>query len=300
MIKSQSAPPPEIGLSLADVPPRATLAAVQLRVDTLRSSWSTARPFHWVVVDDFLPREFAERLLLEFPAATSPLWARTNYVHQKKKLTLSRDLPPAHAEFFRIVNDPSFIQQVSDFTSIPGLLPDAALVGGGLHQSLPGAFLDVHVDYNYHPRTRWHRRLNLLVYLNKEWRPEYEGYLELWDMGRGQRLTEIAPIFNRAVVFETNDISYHGHPVPLATPEGVTRKSLAAYYFSETRGDGREGPESNTKYRQTSGPAGYAKTARSSFEAARDRLREEGIRKTAARVTGKMVRRLLGKPPMNG
>ncbi len=86
---------------------------------------------------------------------------------------------------------------VSDIVGIAGLLHDPALVGGGLHQILPGGFLDVHTDYNFHPQTKLHRRLNLLLYMNKDWKREYEGYLELWDMDAKKQIEDIAPAFNR-------------------------------------------------------------------------------------------------------
>jgi Rps23 Pro-64 3,4-dihydroxylase Tpa1-like proline 4-hydroxylase len=252
------------------------------------------------VIDDFLPKDMAARLRDEFPPPTDRRWHEKQYLHQKNKQTMTRDLPATHAAFFAAVNAPSFLRTLEQLTGIPELLADPELLGGGLHQSLPGAFLDVHVDYNFHPQTRRHRRLNLLVYLNDAWRPEYEGYLELWEMRRHERLAEIAPLFNRAVLFETNDISYHGHPHPLACPPGMSRKSLAVYYFSETREDGHAGPESNTKYRQTSGARGYVKTLRAGILAARDRVREEGIASTTRRVAKKIVRRALGQPPENG
>jgi hypothetical protein len=46
---------------------------------------------------------------------------------------------------------------------------------------------------------------------------------------------KVAPAFNRCVIFSTTDFSYHGHPEPLACPVGVTRKSLALYYYSNGR-----------------------------------------------------------------
>jgi hypothetical protein len=97
----------------------------------------------------------------------------------------------------------------------------------------------------------------LLLYLNKDWRQEYEGNLELWDMDEKNLLKSIEPIFNCAVIFETNKVSYHGHPHLLKAPSGVTRKSLAIYYYTEERNQAEMTLENNTIYKQTTRFKGY-------------------------------------------
>ena len=111
-------------------------------------------------------------------------------------------------------------------------MPDPHLEGGGLHQIVPGGHLGVHVDFNRHPRTGLERRLNVLMYLNRDWKEEYGGALELWRAEPRRREQRILPLWGRLVVFSTTDRSYHGHPEPLACPEGMTRKSVALYYYS--------------------------------------------------------------------
>ena len=115
------------------------------------------------------------------------------------------------------------------------IIPDPHFEGGGLHQITPGGYLKVHVDFNRHSRLNLDRRINLLIYLNKDWQEEYGGNLELWDRNVSTCHRKILPIFNRCVIFNTNDFSYHGHPDPLTCPEGRTRKSLALYYYSNGR-----------------------------------------------------------------
>src|SRR5438034_178076 len=92
----------------------------------------------------------------------------------------------------------------------------AALRDAYVHAE-PGGFLKVHVDFNVHPKLKLDRRLNMLIYLNKEWREEWGGDLELWDADRTMCRKKIAPLFNRTVVFSTGDSSFHGHPHPLAS-----------------------------------------------------------------------------------
>ena len=107
--------------------------------------------------------------------------------------------------------------------------------GGGYHLIRPGGKLAVHADFNQSDDGLY-RRLNMLVYLNEGWTEEDGGHLELWD--REHSVKRILPIFNRTVVFETSETSFHGHPIPLPGPR--SRRSVAAYYFSkETPGDFR-------------------------------------------------------------
>ena len=145
----------------------------------------------------------------------------------------------------------------------------------GLHQSVAGAFLNVHVDYNYHPKTKYHRRLNVLVYMNKDWKDKYEGHLELWDTtdGKRERISRIAPEFNRCVIFETNEISYHGHPKALKTPPDVNRKSLATYYYTKTRPEHEIALDHNTVHMNTEGAAGQIKRLQSGVKAFFERIK---------------------------
>ena len=133
------------------------------------------------------------------------------------------------------LNSSTFITFVEKLTSIEGLIPDPHFAGGGLHRIQKGGLLKLHVDFNKHSRLNLDRRLNILIYLNKDWKEEYGGYLELWDKDMTRCEKKILPIFNRCVIFSTNDFSYHGHPDPLNCPEDRSRQSLALYYYSNGR-----------------------------------------------------------------
>jgi Rps23 Pro-64 3,4-dihydroxylase Tpa1-like proline 4-hydroxylase len=274
----------------------ASLDAFHPRVERLAAQWSDPKkPFRYLVEDSFLPAGFAEELLASYPAPEADGWDNITYTHQRKKFVRTSSFPGAVAQFFRLCEDQRFLDIIEKVTGIKKVLADPALVGGGLHQIVNGGFLNVHVDFNFHPKTKLHRRLNLLLYMNKDWRSDYGGNLELWDMQKKLQIENIAPEFNRAVLFETNEVSFHGHPRPLAGPDGLTRKSLAVYYYTEQRERTAVAPEHNTLYRNTTGLRGYLKTARSSLEATVERLQREGIRP----VTKIVVDRLLGKPPQN-
>ena len=122
-----------------------------------------------------------------------------------------------------------------------------------MHQIEPGGKLAVHADFNRHPRNGIDRRLNALLYLNPDWRDEYGGHLQLWDRNMTKCEARIAPLFNRMVVFSTTDFSYHGHPDELTCPVGVTRKSLALYYYTNGRPKEEVSGEHSTLFRERPG-----------------------------------------------
>ena len=131
----------------------------------------------------------------------------------------------------------------------------------------------MHIDYNMHPETKLHRHLNIIIYINKEWNDLFEGQLELWDMDKKKRLEKIAPIFNRMAMFETNEISGHGHPHKLNTPDGLSRKSIAAYYYPKEIDDVVDASDHNTRYMNTNGANGKIKNLKYGIKALFERLK---------------------------
>lgn len=213
------------------------------------------RPFKYVVIDNFLHDEAAWKIFREFPKIDQS-WIDSNGLNTRGKWA-RRVFEGAAAQFYREVNSPEFIGFMERVTGIKNILEDRGLEGAGYHQIIDGGFLNVHVDFNKHDGLD--RRLNLIVYMNPKWRSEYGGYLELWDMERKERIANIAPELNRCVLFETNEVSFHGHPVPLATggPAGITtRKSLSVYYYTSGREDIPAASPHNTLYRNTQGAGG--------------------------------------------
>jgi Rps23 Pro-64 3,4-dihydroxylase Tpa1-like proline 4-hydroxylase len=146
------------------------------------------------------------------------------------------DRMPEHVtNLLNFLNSREVLMFLEELTGIPDLLPDPQFYGGGVHRILTGGKLSVHADYNFHPITKLHRRVNLLLYLNKDWKEEWGGDLQLWNKDMSMCVKKILPIFNRAVIFNITSDAYHGHPGPLKSPEGVDRLSFALYYFTETR-----------------------------------------------------------------
>ena len=202
----------------------------------LASAYTNARPFPHVVIDNFFDSNLLEIILSEFPKPNAIRWQTFNNQHEIK-LASSKETSfgPVTRLFLYHLNSITFLEFLTHITGIPDLIPDPSFDGGGLHQIVPGGKLAVHADFNKHPRYALDRRLNLLLYLNKDWREDYGGHLELWSRDMTQCEAKVLPIFNRVMIFGTTDFTYHGHPDPLRCPEGMTRKSLALYYFTNGR-----------------------------------------------------------------
>lgn len=211
--------------------------ALQGRLKSDGAEFRRAQPYPHIVIDDFLSPKSADALLAEFgaPPRDGGKWNQyTHYNERKSGLTRMEAMGPATRAVIDELSSAEFLEWLTGLSGIEGLLADPDLDGGGLHEIKPGGFLNLHTDFLSHTkRPHWRRQLNLLLYLNKDWQNEWHGELELWGEGMSAQAAAIPPLFNRCVIFHTTDKSYHGHPVPLACPEDVTRKSLALYYFSD-------------------------------------------------------------------
>jgi hypothetical protein len=218
--------------------------------------YRTASPFPHIVIDDFLPDEAITTCISEFPTPENVPWELYTDAGNTKKLAINdeRLMGPFTRHLIGQLNASAFVEFLEKLTGITGLVPDPHLLGGGLHQIEEGGYLRVHADFNRHPTLRLERRLNLLLYLNPGWREEYGGDLQLWNAHMTDCERRVFPVANRCVIFSTTDTSFHGHPDPLTTPPGVTRKSLALYYYSADRPDDDRSPEHSTLYQAPQTP----------------------------------------------
>ena len=213
---------------------------LQSLAEDLRSEFQNAVPFPHVVVDDFLDTKTANKLLEVFPGPGSPVWfdwRDGDRQHQPKKQGIGHakrlgGVSPWLQNILGAFNSYPFLHFLEKLTGIEKLLPDPYFHGGGIHQILSGGKLDVHTDFNKLSQLDLFRRVNVFLYLNKNWLPEYGGGLEFWDAEVRECKKRIAPVFNRIVIFNTDKSSFHGHPSPLNTPEHITRKSIALYYYT--------------------------------------------------------------------
>jgi hypothetical protein len=199
--------------------------------DTLRAEFQTAVPYKHVIIDSFFDETYANLLADAFPTVDTSWVKYWNPIEKKFALNHFSNAPMFESLFQHLQSD-SFLHTVRSATGISTLEADPYLHGAGLHYHPNGGKLDMHLDYSIHPITGKERRVNIILYLNKEWKEEWGGDLELWDAAFTGPVTTVTPTFNRAVLFQTNDISWHGIPHPIRCPDGVGRKSLAIYYVS--------------------------------------------------------------------
>lgn len=226
----------------------------------LSTKYQEAKPFPHIVIDKFLPETILNSVVDEFNDNKNWWYDRVKWTEpfQVNKFywphdiesanNLSNDLPTISA-LVDYLNSPVMLKYLEELTGIKNLIGDELLMGGGLHKTTSGGKLSIHKDYNVHPVKKIYRRLNLLIYLNKDWKTEWEGHLQLWDKNMTNVEVNVEPLFNRAVIFTISDESLHGHPVPLNTPENVSRNSIALYYFTEENPE--EGDEHSVVFYET-------------------------------------------------
>jgi hypothetical protein len=212
------------------------------------------KPFPHIAIDNFLPEDVLLPVLEAFPDPEQLKWIKYNNPDEKKlAFSAVEKLPPVPREFLLFLNSSPVLQFLEKLTGIEGLIADPYFVGGGLHQIEPGGKLEMHADFNKHTKLNLDRRLNLLVYLNRDWKEEYGGHLELWDESMTRCEQKILPVFNRCVVFSTTSKSFHGHPTPLSCPPDRTRKSVATYYYTNGRPEEEVGEAHSTLFKSRPG-----------------------------------------------
>jgi hypothetical protein len=203
-------------------------------VEREKARFASATPFPHLVIDDLLDADALRAIVADFDV-TSEAWTYWHHVNERKRGLPDRArMSERTRAVVEALETPEFLRLMEELTGVDGLLADPHLDGGGLHEMLPGGFLNVHTDFLSHTIERsWRRELNLLLFLNEKWVPEHAGWLELWDASMSECARRIEPRFNRCVVFRTSATSFHGVPSRVACPAGDSRKSLALYYFRD-------------------------------------------------------------------
>jgi len=228
---------------------------IRQRSDALGEQFQQARPFPHLVIEHFLQPDFCQRLLKEFPGFDERL--ALNEFGEVGRKAVQEKLPqigPAYRRLDDLLRSDEFLMFLSSITGIPELLYDPAYVGGGTHENLEGQDLDVHVDFNLHPKTHLHRRLNLILFLNPEWQAEWGGCLELhrnpWVPLEEDEIVTIEPLLNRMAIFETSEVSWHGFRRIHLPPEkkSLSRRSIAVYFYTKNRPEQQVAPSHATVY----------------------------------------------------
>lgn len=214
-------------------------------------SYRSAEPYPHICLDGFWNAGVVSRVADEFPELGGEGDIRFNDPNQRKFASRGEErFGAVTRELVHFMNSQPFLEYLSALTGIGGLIPDPYFSGGGLHEIRRGGFLKIHADFNRHAELGLDRRINLLLYLNENWEESYGGHFELWD-GDMRCVKKFLPVFNRMIIFNTTDQSYHGHPDPLTCPEDRSRRSLALYYYSNgrPRGEVRDENRINTNFK---------------------------------------------------
>lgn len=211
-----------------------------------RQEYSSACPFEHIVFEDLLNRDFLQAILDGWNEKASDNWRHIKTINDNVFRSKDfRDLSFASQIFFHAVNSYYFTAFLTDITGVKDIIVDTTTKSGGQHETKRGGILKPHLDFVYHERTMLTNAMVMITYLNHDWKDEYEGALELWQNGRCVK--SILPVFGRTVIFKNGPKSFHGHPKPLNTPEGRTRRSIANYYYTNPEAEfGRQSRWSST------------------------------------------------------
>lgn len=200
----------------------------------LNAQYRSGEPYHYIGVDNFLPADVLENVLVDMASLPD---AESSFDRSQEKLKSSYNperLPTYTRNLFHALNGRPFIQFLEEMTGITGLIPDPYYIGAGIHKVANGGHLDIHADFNLHKQMRVERRLNVLIYLNKDWREEYGGSFEVWDNEMTSKVASFVPQFNRMCCFSTGSDTFHGNPETVNHPDGENRLSIALYYYTAT------------------------------------------------------------------
>jgi len=202
-------------------------------------------PYKHLIVDNFLPDNLAQECLESFPQLDDDLWEHENdkNIEVKSRTTWASefDIPDNIVDCVRILNSSLVLKSFSEVFGIKKLIPDPYYSGGGLNITQKGGLLDVHVDGNYHDASGLNRRMNAIVYLNPGWKKSWGGEFGIYNSKGSQLIKKVNPLFNRLVVFDSHDYSYHGLPDPINFPDDTDRKSIILYYYTK-----EQRPENHT------------------------------------------------------
>lgn len=228
----------------------------------LSKKYQSTSPFHYICIDDFLPLEILEKVREEALKAGEKSPENTSPQEHLKTSYNPDDLPLYTRAVFNALNSKAFLKFLESMTGIENLIPDPYYRGAGIHRTNTGGYLGIHADFNFHKQMYLERRLNVLIYLNPDWKPEYGGAFEVWTSDMKERIEQFSPIMNRMCCFSTSSVSYHGNPEPVNHPDGTPRLSIALYYYTATWQEDRVAHPTLFRPRPDSGDAASAQAHR--------------------------------------
>jgi hypothetical protein len=206
-------------------------------IEKLSARYKNAKPFPHILLDNMFSNSMLDSLIAEQPAMDRDKWVHEDNENlQQFNLRSAVDLGKTGYQLSSFLHSAKFLYFLSEMTGIWNLLPDPYLQGAGYHVIPSGGSFDVHADRNTAYETGLQRRLSLIIYLNKNWKPEYGGQLELWNTDGSKCEAIVEPEFNRTIVFEITDNNFHGVPSPISAPNGRTRNGFVVYYHTAVVG----------------------------------------------------------------
>lgn len=207
--------------------------------DKLAADYQGKAPYDYGCFDNFLPLEVLEKVREEALAHGAQA-AEHSSENERLKSSINPDrMQPYSRAVFNALNSRAFIQMLERMSGIKGLIPDPYFQGGGIHRTETTGFLDIHADFNHHQLMNLQRRINVLIYLNPDWKEEYGGSFEVWESDMSKKVDGFVPVMNRMCCFSTGDDTMHGNPEPVSHPDGSPRLSIALYYYTATWEDGK-------------------------------------------------------------
>lgn len=222
---------------------------------SLAQDYQSKTPYHYTCVDNFLPEEVITRVREEaIQMGDKP--AENLSANENLKTSFNPDRMPKYSKaVFHALNSRPFVQFLEQMSGIQGLIPDPYYGGGGIHRTNTTGYLDIHADFDYHQILNLERRLNVLIYLNPDWKEEYGGSFEIWTDDMSKKVDSFVPVMNRMCCFSTGANTMHGNPEPVNHPDGEPRLSIALYYYTATWEEGRVAQSTVFKPRPGSGDA---------------------------------------------
>lgn len=222
--------------------------------EALSFQYAKAKPFPHIVIDNFLVDSVAASIADHLEQADLDTWLQDEHSDQVHKWSMPdlERLDPLTGATLSYLNSDEALDFFRRLTGIGPLLADPGFMGGGVHISGPGGRLGVHADFNIHPGLGLHRRLNALLFLNRDWDESWHGELELYDESLTEPVVSIQPAFNRLAIFSVSDRAFHGVPKVISCPPDRRRISLALYYYTEDRPDHEKAPFHWAAWQKTS------------------------------------------------
>lgn len=221
----------------------------RIDIEKFKASFNdTSKPFRYAVIDNFFIKDICDKFSNSYPSQEDEIWYRfrdTIYgeenVFERRMMGISNtaDLPPLGLDIINMLNSDKFLEILKELTGIDKLVKDTHNEIGqwaGMRAMLPGAYQSIHSDARKHPHLGIEKRITLVGYLNNDWEEKDGGYTEVWNNDMTECVDKVAPVYNRILLFENTDKSYHGVPeVNKYRKTFLTSYLLDSKDFSETR-----------------------------------------------------------------